>query len=88
MSCCVRSECKCICPRRVFTSDGLFNGGRSGIKWYKVYTHVFHTDSSFSNPAWQCKHLQLGYTQLTIENDILCKVKFCKHVLRLNGFKR
>jgi len=33
------------------------------------------------------KHPQLGYTQLTIENDILCKVKFCKHVLRLNGLK-
>ena len=50
------------------------------IAWYKVYTHVFHTDEFilFKSTVTMHKHQQLGYSQLTI-HVILCKVKCCKH---------
>ena len=47
------------------------------IEWYKVYTHVFHTDSSFPKSPWQCINILSSVTlNLQLKMTFYAKLNF------------
>ena len=79
---CVLKQMCAYKPKNYISNFTLFHHCQSNDN---VYTKTNYLQMERFRFHLCKKRLCIGYTQLTIEIDILCNVKLCKHVLRLNG---